>query len=218
MTVRTAELLFAIILALCSIAFMVKSAELNIGWIDGKGPGSGAWPFWLSTGMLACCIWTIIRWFRGITPESRSTELYMTRPTIMVVGVSALSLLLLLLLTQFAGIYIALLVFLFLYIRFVGGHTWALTLTLTVCVPVFIFCLFEWALKIPLPKAFTDPWFYPMYDLIYAQSMLDAVKAFKAPIVAIPAACVFISFIYWCKYWFSQRGQAASTAPDTSDV
>jgi len=44
MTVRTAEILVAIILALCSIGLMVKSAELNIGWIEGRGPGSGAWP------------------------------------------------------------------------------------------------------------------------------------------------------------------------------
>ena len=72
MTVRTAEILAAVLLALCSIGLMVKSAELNIGWIEGRGPGSGAWPFWLSTGMLLCCIWTMVRWFKKVTPESVS--------------------------------------------------------------------------------------------------------------------------------------------------
>ena len=33
MTVRTAEIVMAIILALCSIGLMVKSAELRIGWV-----------------------------------------------------------------------------------------------------------------------------------------------------------------------------------------
>ena len=42
------------------------------------------------------------------------------------------------------------------------------TIVLMIAVPVFIFCLFEWALKIPLPKAGTEPWFYPIYDLMYS--------------------------------------------------
>jgi putative tricarboxylic transport membrane protein len=66
MTVRTAELLMAIALSLLSLAFMVKSAELNIGWVPGRGPGAGAWPFWLSVGMLAASLATVFRWFRGV--------------------------------------------------------------------------------------------------------------------------------------------------------
>ena len=86
MTVRTAELLMAILLALCSIGLMIKSAELRIGWVPERGPGSGAWPFWLSAGMLLTCIATIVRWFKGVTPESRNLEPYMTRETAVVVG------------------------------------------------------------------------------------------------------------------------------------
>ncbi len=52
MTVRTAELLMAIATILVSLALMWKSSELAIGWIPEKGPGSGFWPFWLSTGLL----------------------------------------------------------------------------------------------------------------------------------------------------------------------
>ena len=36
-----------------------------------------------------------------------------------------------------------------------------------VLTPVFIFCLFDWALTIPLPKGISEPLFYPIYDLIY---------------------------------------------------
>ena len=168
MTVRQAELVMAIFLALCSIGLMLKSAELKIGWIEGRGPGSGAWPFWLSTGMLLCCLWTLIRWFRRITPESRSTELYMTRSTVLIVGTSAGAILFLLGATHFIGIYASLVFFLLFYLKYVGRHTWPLTITLTIGIPVFIFCLFEWALKIPLPKAITEPWFYPIYDLMYS--------------------------------------------------
>ncbi len=168
MTVRTAELVMAIVLALLSIGLMVKSAELRIDWVPGRGPGSGAWPFWLSTGMLLCCIWTIVRWFRRITPESRNTDLYMSRETVTIVGISAGAILGLLLLTHVVGLYAALFLFLMFYLKFVGRHKWGVTLALTFGIPVFIFCLFEWALKIPLPKAITEEWFYPIYDLMYS--------------------------------------------------
>lgn len=53
---RAAELTMALIMGACSIALMVKSAQLPIGWIAGEGPGGGAFPFWLAAGMLVCCI------------------------------------------------------------------------------------------------------------------------------------------------------------------
>ena len=167
MTVRTAELLMAIVMALASIGIMVKSAELNIGWVQGRGPGAGAWPFWLSAGMLICCIVTMARWFLKITPESRNLDPFMTSETVKIVGISAGAILFLLGATHLIGMYLALVFFLLFYIKFVGRHNWFVTIALTIGIPVFIFCLFEWALKIQLPKSVTEPWFYPIYSLMY---------------------------------------------------
>jgi lipoprotein signal peptidase len=114
--------------------------------------------------------------------------------------------------TQWAGIYIALPVFLFFYLKFIGHHSWALTLTLVVCVPVFIFCLFEWALKIPLPKAFTEEAFYPVYDLIYAQNAGERLGALKAPIVGLPAIGVLISVVYWLWYAFTRKSRRTESS------
>ena len=158
----------AIVLGLASIGLMLKSTELNIGWVLNRGPGAGAWPFWLSAGMLLCCIATVVRWFLKITPESRNTGLFMTRETIRIVGTSAGAILFLLAATHFIGIYLALMLFLLFYLKFIGRHKWGLTIVLTIGIPIFIFCLFEWALKIPLPKSVTEPWFYPIYDLMYS--------------------------------------------------
>jgi putative tricarboxylic transport membrane protein len=167
MTVRTAELLMAIALALLSVAFMTKSAELNIGWVPGRGPGAGAWPFWLSVGMLLASLATLYRWFRGVTPESRSTEVFMSRAAISIVGTAVAALTALLIGIHFIGIYVSLILFLLFFIRIVGRHSWLTTLSISLLTPVFIFCLFEWALTIPLPKALSEPLFYPIYDLIY---------------------------------------------------
>ncbi len=168
MTVRTAELLIAILLALCSIGLMIKSAELRIDWVPERGPGSGAWPFWLSTGMLLACLATIVRWFRKVTPESTNLDLFMTRETVLLVGISAGSIVFLLVVTHLLGIYVALFLFLLFYLKFVGRHSWLVTVTMMIVVPIFIFCLFEWALKIPLPKSISEPLFYPIYDLMYS--------------------------------------------------
>jgi len=110
----------------------------------------------------------LFRWFIGATPESRSTEKFITRDRLMVVGISAGSILFLLVATHLVGLYVALVLFLLFYLRFVGRHSWLLTVILTIGIPVFVFCLFEWALKIPLPKSITEPMFYPIYDLMYS--------------------------------------------------
>jgi hypothetical protein len=167
MTVRTAELLMAILLALLSVGFMVKSTELSIGWVPGRGPGSGVWPFWLSTGMLGATLLTIVRWFMKATPESRSTEAYMSKSAVSIVGTSVAALIGLLVGIHYIGIYFSLILFLVFFIRIMGRQSWLTTLAISLLTPVFIFCLFEWALTIPLPKGLSEPLFYPIYDLIY---------------------------------------------------
>ena len=49
---RRAEYVMAVVMAIFSLYLMWKSAELPIGWEPKRGPGGGAFPFWLSLGML----------------------------------------------------------------------------------------------------------------------------------------------------------------------
>lgn len=167
MTVRTAELLMAVVLALCSIGIMVKSAENFIFWVPGRGPGAGAWPFWLSAGMLLSSLWTLVRWFRGITPESRSNEIFINSDALYIVGTAVIALTALLIGTHIIGIYFSLFIFLFFFVKIFGGNDWITSIAVTVLVPVVVFCFFEWALKIPLPKGYSEPLFYPLYAIIY---------------------------------------------------
>lgn len=168
MTVRMAELIVGVLLALASAGLMWKATDgLSISWVPGTGPGSGFWPFYLSLIMLLACIATIVRWFMGKTPQSRSDEPFMDRETVQIVGITVLALFLLLLATSYLGLYIGLIGFLFFYLRILGGHTWTLTAILTIGIPVFIFMFFEYLMVIPLPKGISEPLFYPIYDLIY---------------------------------------------------
>jgi hypothetical protein len=155
----------AVVMGVFSLYLMWKSAELPIGWEPRRGPGGGAFPFWLSFGMLICCIVIFVRGLRGKTPQARSEEPYMDRDTVKLFAVSAGSLGVALLATHWVGIYVAVPLFFIFYIRFVGRHSWLTTGAIAVGAPVVAFFFFEVGLKILLPKGFTEPLFYPLYEI-----------------------------------------------------
>ncbi len=163
---RRAELVMALVLAALSLYLMWMSAELPIGWIEGEGPGGGAFPFWLSVGMLISTVWIIVRWFRGRGPFANSTERYMDSRTIKLFVVGAGSLTALVGASLFIGVYGAVPLFLIFYMRFMGRHPWPLTGALAVSVPIVTFLFFEIALNITLPKGVTEPLFYPLYEIL----------------------------------------------------
>lgn len=66
---RIAEFVMAVVMAVFSLYLMWKSMELPIGWLPGRGPGGGAFPFWLSLGMFLCCV-SIDHAFAGLQTDS----------------------------------------------------------------------------------------------------------------------------------------------------
>ena len=87
-----------------------------------------------------------------------------------------------------------------------------MTISLAICIPFAIFCLFEIALTIPLPKAITDPVFYPVYDLIYASSFKEQLATLRHPIVSVPLLAVFGVLCYWGQKWVVYRSLRRSSA------
>ena len=167
MSVRTAELLMAIMMGTFSIYLMYKSAELPIGWIEDEGPGGGYWPFWLSTIMLICCLGILYNWFRKHGPIATSDKIYIEPHVLVDVAAVATSLIVTVGLFSFVGIYGALPLFLIFYLRFLGKHSWKLTSALTISIPIVIFYFFEITLKIILPKGITEPLFIPLYKIFF---------------------------------------------------
>ncbi len=165
MTVRTAELLMAIMMGAFSIYLMVKSTELPTGWIDDEGPGGGTWPFWLSTIMLVSCIGILFNWVRKRGPIASSDKIYIESHVLLDVAAVAVALIVTVGLFSIIGIYGSLPLFLIFYLRILGKHSWRLTAILTVVIPVVIFYFFEITLKIILPKGLTEPLFIPLYKI-----------------------------------------------------
>ncbi|MEO1066405.1 MAG: tripartite tricarboxylate transporter TctB family protein [Pseudomonadota bacterium] len=173
---RRAELVTAIILGVLSIYLMWKSGEppawnpdvgrfANIGFIEGEGPGSGFWPFWLSAVMLICCVWTGVNWWRRKTPPSRSDEPFLDaygwKMVVMVGG----GLLAFLGAVHIVGFYGAIPLFMIYYMVFLGRHSWLASLSVAIALPVFSFFFFDVAMRIVLPKGYLEPLFIPLYDI-----------------------------------------------------
>ena len=166
---RMAELVMAIVMAVFSLYLMWKSAELPIGWIPDEGPGGGAFPFWLALGMLLCCVVIIGRWVRRSSLLSRSTEPYMDKQTLRSFAQVAGSLTAMIALVHVIGIYGSVPLFLFFYVRFLGGHRWLTTSIIALTTPVVTFLFFEIALNITLPKGLSvieETIFYPLFDIL----------------------------------------------------
>ena len=67
------------------------------------------------------------------------------------------------------SMYGAMAVFLLYYLRFLGRHSWSLTLILTTSLPIGFFFFFEGLMRVTLPKGmqFTEPFFNILYNIIY---------------------------------------------------
>ena len=164
---RRAELVMAGVLAVFSLYLMWKSAELPIGWSPLTGPGGGAFPFWLSLGMLICCAVVAWRAKRGATAVSRSTKPYMDGASLKLFLITAGSLTAMVAITQLAGVYVAVPLFFIFYVRFVGRHSWLTAGSIALVTPILAFLFFEVGLKILLPKGVTEPLFYPLYGFFF---------------------------------------------------
>lgn len=166
---RRAEIVMAVVLALLSIYLMWKSTELDVGYIKGEGPGGGAWPFWLSGIMLICTGFIAFNWFKRSSPPSQSDEPLLDsygKTMLLMVGGGIFGFIALI---GVFSMYGAMFLFLIYYLRFLGRHTWHVTMAISVSAPIMFFFFFEALMRITLPKGmiFMEPIFNYLNTLIY---------------------------------------------------
>ena len=162
---RRAELVTALLMAALSVYFMVKSAELPVGWVPDEGPGGGAFPFWLSVGMLMSCGWIVFNWYRRTSPPSQSDEPFMDSYALRSFVLAGGGVAAMIGLVHVVGMYGSIPLFLIFYIRFLGRHSWVAAVSIAVGATVTIFFFFDVALRIVLPKGYLEPLFIPLYSI-----------------------------------------------------
>lgn len=176
-TMRSADLVAAVLLGLLSLAVMWKAGEppawdpgaprfSNIGFERGGAMSGGTWPFWLALGMLICCIWTGVNWFRRATAVSRSAEPFLDGYALRMLATVGGGLVAFVLLIVPIGFYGAIFVFMIYYVYLLGRNPLPVALGIAVALPVICFFFFDVAMRIVLPKGFLlEDLFIPLYAI-----------------------------------------------------
>jgi hypothetical protein len=164
---RTVEIVTASTLMLLSAWFMVLALELPIGWEAGEGPGGGAFPFWLSLGVFACAALVLIREIRAPASLKRNARVFIHRAASGQLAAALGGLTAMVVATPIVGAYVAIPAFMIAYLKVIGKTGWLVAVSLAVGTILFMFFFFEVALKILLPKGFTEPLFFPLYAMFF---------------------------------------------------
>ena len=192
-SVKRAEITVAVILALCSLALMFKSAQNRISWSAEENMGAGFLPFYLSLGMLICTVITITKFILKKSPQSTNNEPFIDPEAFKFVSVTLISLVVLVFAIGYLGIYFSLIFFLAFYLRYFSDKSNSFIFSFSITTPILTFLFFEWLLKIPLPQGISEPLFYPVYDVMYGSSSLLMIWIYIIVTVLLPSAFAFLA-------------------------
>ena len=149
---RTADVVTALTLMALGLLVLADALRLGIGW-GTDGPRSGFFPFWLAVLLLACCVTIAVQGWRG-----RSDKPFVRRDSVGPVLKMLLPATAAVVATQFLGLYVATALYMALYMRWIGRHSWLAVALVSVTFPVVTFVVFERWFLVPMPKGPLETW------------------------------------------------------------
>jgi len=149
---RAADLTTALLLMSAGLVVLGDSLRLGIGW-GTDGPRSGFFPFWLAVILLVCCAAIMVQVIR-----KRDRRPFVTRAAVGPVLKVLVPATVFVVLIQIAGFYVASTLYMALYMRWIGRHSWLAVALLSVGFPVATFLVFETWFLVPMPKGPLEAW------------------------------------------------------------
>jgi hypothetical protein len=149
---RAADLLTALALMAVGGLVLADALRLGIGW-GTDGPRSGFFPFWLAVILLACCLAIAAQAWRG-----RTAKPFVRRDGVAPVLKMLLPATAAVVVTQFLGLYVATALYMGLYMRWIGRHSWLAVAVMSLAFPVITFVIFERWFLVPMPKGPLESW------------------------------------------------------------
>lgn len=143
---RAADLVTAALLFLLGAVVAFEAWKLGTGW-GTDGPESGFFPFWLglilSLTSIVILVQAVLRPLQGtfVPREKLGLVLKVAWPAAAMAA-----------LTYWLGLYVASALYLGLYMRWIGRHSWILVIVLSLGIPVVTFLIFERWFLVPMPK------------------------------------------------------------------
>jgi len=150
--VKRADTLTALLLLAVAALVVWEGWRLGFGWST-DGPESGFFPFYLGLGLAVCAITSLVQ-AQVISPARRFIEPGKLAPVAKVVLPAAAMVALI----HGVGLYVSTALYMALYMRWIGRHSWPLVVALSLAIPVVTFLIFEKWFLVPMPKGPLEAW------------------------------------------------------------
>jgi putative tricarboxylic transport membrane protein len=150
---RSVEFGVASFIALLGIITIIGSLRVGIGW-GAEGPKSGFFPFYIGLLIILASAVNLIQILRTHSPKLLA-EWGQLRQVLSVLVPTTIYVLII----PTIGIYLASAILIAVFMRWLGGYSWPLTLGVAVGTPVALFLIFESWFLVPLPKGPIEEWF-----------------------------------------------------------
>src|SRR5574337_131008 len=153
---RKGDIVTAVILLAIGILLDFSCIQLGVGW-GTAGPQAGFWPFIMALGMTIGSMIVLVGALqrKGV---SKKTEPFIPSEAIKPVLQCVIPATLMVLFTEFIGLYLAAGIYLAVYMRWIGKHSWATVLILSISIPVGSYYIFDKIFLIPMPQGSLMGW------------------------------------------------------------
>ena len=149
---RAADIVTASVLMFLGGIVLFDAVRLGFGW-GGDGPRSGFFPFWLALIMVVVCGVILVQ--AAWSAEHKS---FVSRkqlgPVLKVLWPATAAVALM----HFVGLYVSSALYMGFYMRWVGRHSWAAVIGLSLGVAIGSFLVFEKWFLVPMPKGPLEHW------------------------------------------------------------
>lgn len=145
-TVRTAEIAVALLLAAGAVVVMVSNYQIGAGWAP-DGPQAGYFPLRIGAIIFVACLFVL---WQAARTASHAT--FVTWPQLRQVAVILVPLTIYIAIIKFLGIYVASAIFIAGFMLAIGKFAWWRAVLTGVAINVALFWIFEMQFRVPLPK------------------------------------------------------------------
>jgi hypothetical protein len=149
---RIADLVTASVVMLLGGVVVYDAVRLGIGW-GTDGPKGGFFPFWLGVLLLVTCAALL-----GQAARRTDSRPFTTREQLGPVLKVLWPAVAMVVLMQWIGLYVASMLYIGFYMRWIGRHSWLAVAGLAVGVPLAAFLIFEKWFLVPMPKGPLEAW------------------------------------------------------------
>ncbi len=149
MLTKTADIITALIIMLFGVSVAADSISKGVGWAA-EGPRAGFFPFVMAVLILGGCVLVIRQAIKG-TSSVKGAKRFVEKGGIKPILIVIIPAVLMILLTEVIGLYLAAMIYLTLYIKFAGNHSWRTSLLIGIPVPLASYIIFDKFFLIPMP-------------------------------------------------------------------